>query len=156
MKTIKIIAIGIAASSLMFSACKKDDAKTDAKPSGSSIIVGKDWRLIGLTISIPGQPATDLFAQMDACDKDDLIEYLANGSVTDKAGATKCDPAEPDSQNGGTWALLNNDTQLRLINGDTSIYNIQELSANTMRGSMTELDPVSGVNYTTSFTFTKN
>jgi hypothetical protein len=156
MKTIKIIAIGIAASSLMFSACKKDEAKTDAKPSGSSIIVGKDWRLIGLTISVPGQPATDLYAQMDACDKDDLIEYLANGSLIDKAGATKCDPAEPDSQNGGTWALLNNDAQLRLINGDTTIINVQELSANTMRGYTAESDPVSDLIYTTSFTFTKN
>jgi hypothetical protein len=156
MKTIKIIAIGIAASSLMLTACKKEETKSDSKPTGSSIIVGKDWRLIGMTRSTPGAPADDIFAQLPACEKDDLIEYLANGSLIDKAGATKCDPAELDSEITGTWALLNNDAQLRLINGDTTIINVQELSANTMRGYTTDADPVSGLTYTTSFTFTKN
>jgi hypothetical protein len=156
MKTLKFIAIGIAASSLMFSACKKEETKSDPKPTGSSIIVGKDWRMIGWTLTVAGQSATDMFAQLPACEKDDLIEYLANGDVKEKAGATKCDPADPDFEIVSKWSFINNDNQLRLIDGDTTIINIQELSANTMRGYTTDADPVSGLTYTSSFTFTKN
>lgn len=156
MKNIKILAFGIVASALMFSACKKDDPKTDDKPSGSSLLTGKDWRLIGLTLTVSGIPPTDLYAQMDACDKDDLIEYLANGDVKEKAGATKCDPTEPDFSISGKWALLNNNAQLRIIDGDTTLLTLQELTATSLRGSMSDNDPVSGVTYTTSFTFTKN
>ena len=156
MKNFKFIAIGIAASTLLFSACKKDETTTEDKPSGSSVLTGKDWRMIGLTLTVTGAPATDLFAQMDACDKDDLIEYLANGDVKEKAGATKCDPADPDFSITGKWALLNNDAQLRIIDGDTTIVDVLELTATTLRGSTTDKDPVSGLTYVTSFTFTKN
>lgn len=154
MKTVKFFAIALAAITLSLSACKKDETTTETpKASGSSLLTGKDWRLTALTIVSPGG-SIDVFATFDACEKDDLQEFKADGTVLDKAGATKCDPADPDTEPGGFWTLLENDTKLRLIDGDTTLADIVELSATSLRVKIVEND--NGVTYTTNATFVKN
>lgn len=154
MKTIKFFAVVLAAITMSFSACKKDEATTETpKISGASLLTGKDWRITALTITSPGG-TIDVFSTLAACEKDDLLEYLANGTIVSKEGATKCDPADPDTEPGGFWALIDNDTKLRIIDGDTNIIDIIELSANTMRGKTVVND--NGSIFTTNFTFVKN
>ncbi len=154
MKFNKFLAIAMAATALTFSACSKDDKTEDPAPVDySANLTGKDWRITGLLLVSPGG-TIDVFAAMDACEKDDLIEFLAAGSVTNKAGATKCDPTDPDTEPGGSWALLNNGSQLRLIDGDTTIATVKELTASNMQLEMTENDM--GVIYTTKVTMVKN
>ena len=154
MKLNKFLAIAMAATALTFSACSKDDKEDDPTPVDySANLVGKDWRITGLLLVSPGG-TIDMFAAMDACEKDDLIEFLASGSMTDKAGATKCDPADPDSAPGGFWALLNNGSQLRIIDGDTSYASVKELTASSLKLEMTEDDM--GVTYTYKISMVKN
>lgn len=152
MKTIKLLALGLATSALMFTACKKED-KTTETTSKSTLLTGKDWRMIGLTLTSPSG-TVDIYATMDACDKDDLEEFLAAGTVVSKPGATKCDPAEPDSSPGGNWAFLNNESQLRVIDGDTTLMDITELTATSLKLKITEVD--AGITYYTNLTMTKN
>ncbi len=153
MKAIKYLAMGLALSSILFVGCKKSET-TATKVSGSSLLTGKDWRIIGIVQTVPGTPSLDIFAAMPACQKDDLEEFMSNGVVTDKAGASKCDPAEPDSAPGGFWALLNNDAQLRIINGDTTIANVKELTATSLKLELVLEDQ--GIVYTTNITMVKN
>jgi hypothetical protein len=157
MKFNKFLAIAMAATALTFSACSKDDDKTeDPTPTPidyNALITGKDWRVTGLLTVSPGG-TLDVFAAMPACEKDDLMEFLANSSITEKAGATKCDPADPDTQPGGFWALQNNGTKLRIIDGDTTYATVKELTATTMQLELVEEDM--GITYTTKITMVKN
>ncbi|MDZ4667833.1 MAG: lipocalin family protein [bacterium] len=154
MKFNKFLAIALAISALAFSACTKDKKTDDPTPANPSAnLVGKDWRVTSLLLVSPGG-TIDMYLAMDPCEKDDLIEFLAAGTVTNKAGATKCDPSDPNTEPGGSWALLNNGAQIRLIDGDTTIADVKELSATTFKLEMTENDM--GIVYTTKITFTKN
>jgi hypothetical protein len=154
MKTVKFLAIALAALTMSFSACKKEDGKTEApKVSGSTLLTGKDWRISAITVTSPGG-TIDIFATLDPCEKDDLMEFLANGNVVTKAGATKCDPTDPDTEPGGLWALLQSDTKFRVIDGDTTLFDVVELSATNFRVRSTEND--NGVIYTNNITFVKN
>jgi hypothetical protein len=154
MKTVKFLAIALAALSMSFSACKKEEEKTETpKVAGSTLLTGKDWRVSALTIVSAGG-TIDVLAAMQACEKDDLQEFMANGNIVNKAGATKCDPADPDTEPGGTWAFLDNDTKFRVIDGDTSIAEVVELTATKFRVKLVEND--NGTVYTTNATFVKN
>ncbi|MCG9880106.1 MAG: hypothetical protein MH472_05855 [Bacteroidia bacterium] len=154
MKTTKYFAIALAALAMSFSACKKDETTTETpKVSGASLLVGKDWRVTGITMTSPGG-TIDIFAAMDACDKDDLQEFLSTGNIIEKQGASKCDPSDPDTAPGGFWALLNNDTKLRIIDGDTTTADVVELTANNLRLRLVDNDM--GITYTTNITMVKN
>ncbi len=154
MKSIKFFAFALMSSALLFSACSKDEETTTPTVAGSTYLVGKDWRMIAATLATAGSPTVDMYAAMQPCEKDDLIEFLASGSVTMKEGATKCDPADPDTSPGGAWALLNSDKQLRIIDGDTTLMDVVELNASSLKVKVIEVDM--GVTYTTSYSFVKN
>lgn len=57
-----------------------------------------------------------------------MLKFNTDGTILEKAGATKCDPSEPDTQLGGVWTFLNNETKLRIIDGDTIIYDTTTLN----------------------------
>lgn len=154
MKATKLFAMAILASGLIFSSCKKDESSSNNNtPSAASNLTGKDWRMTGLTLTSPGG-TVDMWAAMDPCDRDDLFWFATDNTVTIKAGATKCDPTDPDTTPGGTWALMNGDTKLRIIDGDTTDMDVVEISATSLRTKTVEVDM--GVTYTTNYTFVKN
>jgi len=154
MKSIKFFAFVLLGSTMLFSACSKDETTTTNTVSGATNLTGKDWRMIASTLSTTGAPTVDMYAAMPPCEKDDLLEFLTSGLITEKEGATKCDPANPDTAPGGAWALLNSDKQLRIIDGDTTYLDIVELSATSLKVKMNEVD--NGTTYTYNFSFIKN
>lgn len=103
-----------------FSACNKDDDDDDVLKTPTEYLTAHSW----MTTSIEISPAPEIYAGivindlyeeitvlgqtfsfMEDCDKDDLIIFNTDGTVTDDAGATKCDPDEPQQTDGGTWVL---------------------------------------------------
>jgi hypothetical protein len=154
MKSIKYFAFALLSSALLFSACSKDESTTTPTVAGSTYLVGKDWRMIAATLSTAGVPTVDMFAAMQPCEKDNLLEFLTSGLITEKEGATKCDPTDPDTAPYGAWTLLNSDKQLRIIDGDTTLMDVVELNASSLKVKVVEVDM--GVTYTTSYSFVKN
>ncbi|MES2690623.1 MAG: lipocalin family protein [Bacteroidota bacterium] len=159
MKKLLIAAFAV---TLAFSACKddKDDA-TPATPgqTGSAALTGKDWRMTANTYVISGSGSddgtTDLFAEKEACEKDDLTRFNDDKTMTEKAGATKCDPSDPDSKPGGTWELMNNNTKLKVTDGnDPIIFDIVTLNETTL--TIKSIDTDAGVTSTINASFTKN
>ncbi|MBS1780449.1 MAG: lipocalin family protein [Bacteroidetes bacterium] len=94
----------ICAAVILFAACKKDNNSTTATPTPTpsktpkELIVGT-WAIQSVTTNDPGNPDP-----MPSCAKDDILTIKADGTCTADAGATKCDPSDPQSQN-GTWKL---------------------------------------------------
>lgn len=156
-----IIALCLLVAGMAFSGCsdKKDDPAPTTpapEPTKTELLTGKNWKLTAMT-SDPainwgtgGAMVTDLYAQMSACDKDDISVFNVNNTYTDDEGATKCDPADPQTTS-GTWVF--NTTQTIITLDGTDSYNIEALSSSSLKINQVYNDGTT--NYTFTMTFTK-
>jgi hypothetical protein len=84
----------------LFSSCKKDSTPTCdlnlTNISGTYKITSLIYKADATT------PETDVFLLYDACQKDDLFSFNANGTYVISEGATSCSPSNSDS---GNWSL---------------------------------------------------
>lgn len=146
-----------------------DDKKEEPTPTKSrtELLTNANWQLIAgtivppITIDLFGQTITisDIFdlEGSEPCTKDDLQIFNADGTITNDEGPSKCDAADPQTTSGGKWKLLESDSKLQIIDGDTTLISITELSATTLKGNTTmESEDMDGnpVNHTITFTFT--
>lgn len=151
--TLSVLTLATAASSFVFTSCKKDDE--DPKPkTRTELLTAKSWRVTAATASV-GATTQDLYASTPACSKDDFTKFNANKTTTFDEGATRCDPSDPQTS-AGAWDLTSGDTKL-LIQETTSstsgeLYEIVELSESTLK--IKQSDTANGVTYTINVTFT--
>lgn len=127
------------AAAFLFTACKDDD-DDDNKPAPSvEQRLARDWRTTSVVeeIYFNGNlvSSIDYFAFYEECDKDDIERILSNGTYALLEGDVKCDPADSDTIETGTWMLINNKS--KLVVADTSgwsdtlnIINLSTSSAN--------------------------
>lgn len=157
----KKLLIAACAVTLVFAACKDD--KDDATPSNSQTggtLTGIDWRMTANSMTITGagpfDGTTDMYAEMEDCEKDNLSRFNEDKTMVEKEGATKCDASDPDVKSTATWELLSNNTKLKVTptGGDELVFDIITLNANTLTVKMTETD--AGATSTITTTFTKN
>jgi hypothetical protein len=162
MKTLRFpLLLTLAAASLL-TACDKDKDQETVKPkTPTELLVGKNWMMTACTVSpalrlADGRVVTDYYATRNPHDRDDLWHFEKPNALKHDEGATKGDPAHPQSYD-GTWSLSQDDRVLRAtvpaLNYDNS-YDVQEISENTLRlsGVKTESD---GLQHTYTFTYTK-
>jgi hypothetical protein len=74
-------------------------------------------------------PTMDVYAQLQACEKDNIVKVQSNGTYTIDEGATKCNAADPQIAETGNWTFSNNETKLTFM-GET--FDIISLSATTL------------------------
>lgn len=110
---------------ITFSACKKDPP---APPTNTELI-SRNWKITAMTGTFPPLPAVDLYAQLQACEKDNIIKVQSNGTYTLDEGATKCNPTDPQIVETGNWSFASNETKLTIM-GET--FDIVSLSATTL------------------------
>lgn len=86
---------------LLFASCKKDE-KCEIKISK----VAGTYRVTAAKYKqTPASAEIDLFASLDACEKDDLEVLNENGSYTHQDAGTAC---SPNGTYSGTWTLNGN------------------------------------------------
>ena len=138
---------------VLFNSCKKEeDSNTDK-------LCGKYWVITEATVD-PSVPIVDeygniigytnnIFAQLDACNKDDVEKYNADGTlIWDVRG--KCDPGEIQSGS-GTWVFNSDGTTLaETVGNENFVYNIIELTNSKFKFSE-ELN-LGGINYILTIT----
>jgi hypothetical protein len=150
---IKILSLLGISALLMFAACSKDDddskgGSTTSTTGGvsNSAVVGT-WNITAMTVTVDmgGQDTTiDMLEDQEPCERDDLLKFNADNTILELAGATKCNPGDPDSEAGGTWALLSNNSKFRIIDGDTTLADIVSISATTFKLRFNEDDGSGG------------
>ena len=106
----------------------KDDDKDD--DSVKAKIVGT-WQLKSLTcdpaIDWFGTTVTNVYAQLPACIKDDLVIIQNNNTYLEDEGTSKCQNSDPQTVT-GTWALNPAQTILSVSrDGDTESWNLSNL-----------------------------
>lgn len=156
-----------AAMAFVFAACKDDSNNTPPtkEKTRTEMLTAGQWNLVSgaivppITMEIFGQTITisDFleFQGAEPCDKDDLVIFKADGTIVNDEGPTKCNDTDPQTSSGGNWALLENDSKLRIIDsGDTTMISITELTSTSMKGNTTmDLEDANGQTQTHTINF---
>jgi hypothetical protein len=122
------------------SSCKKDD---DDPATKTQTLSGKKFFIKSMPVDPPvdvlGNLVDDFITWMPDCSKDDFIIFNENGTFVNDEGATKCEPTDPQTEN-GTWVFLNNEKQIRLtVDGDAAqTMDIDELTNSKLKFSYSE------------------
>jgi Lipocalin-like domain len=123
---------------ILFTSCSKEDNDTPAPPTKSELL-SKTWILTDLTFEEAGikQSAFEFFPD---CYRDNLLTYAKAGTYQATEGATKCISDDPEVVEQGTWSLIENETKISQTSssGSQTIYFIEELTSNSLKGSYTE------------------
>ena len=138
LKTALFLAIG----AVSFSSCGDDDDSGGTPATNKTrtqLLIENSWRQTAYT-QTDGTQVTDLFTGSLPCDADDLLKFNAanntanNGTYEYNEGASKCDPADPQVFDTGTWAFAGTD-QLIVTDANGGVLNgtILELSDNTLK-----------------------
>lgn len=169
MKLLKISALCLvlAGSSLFLTNCKKDKKTEDTStptpapapaPTNTEKLTGKNFKITAMTvnpgINVMGTTITDLYAQMDACTKDNIFNFKTNNTYTEDEGPTKCDPADPQTLS-GAWVWNTDETVLTMTpQGDTPMsLTVLTNDGTTLKGKYTVVD--SGITYEYTITWSK-
>lgn len=145
----KLLTLAVAAFSLSLVSCKKDD-----DPTKKEMLTGKNWKVTAWTID-PALPVigSNFYNQLEACTKDDLTSFSADGKATFDEGATKCNVSDPQTTT-GTWALSTDEKTLSVTSdGETTSITIVSLSSSKFVGTFVQQE--GGVNYTNTLTWEK-
>ena len=155
MKKITLFGIALIATFAFFTSCSKDSTSTPTAESKTQKLVGKNWFMTAATIN-PGIPdgmggtINDIFAFFDDCEKDNFMNFNANGMYVIDEGISICDSTNSQTTP-GTWKFTNNETNLIL--DDSTAYGIEQIEASMMKLKMT--GNIGGSDQTITFTFTK-
>lgn len=130
MKLLKISAFVLTAA-LVLNACKKKDDNSNTGGSGSKKDILKSHSWVASDILVND---TSLWIIVQDCERDNVFTFKDNDVVTTDEGATKCDPADPQSTD-DVWKLLNNDTKIIWMEDTVDIL---EISSGKLRFGMTD------------------
>jgi Lipocalin-like domain len=110
-------------------ACKKDEAVVD----NTTLITTGKWKQISETTA-----GVDTYASFLACEKDNTLAFATTGTATFDEGATKCDPADAQTET-ATWAFSGTDKKtVVLTQGGFGItFTINELTTTSLKWQYT-------------------
>ncbi len=101
---------------LFFVACDKDDngvSNTDNLTSGQ-------WRIASSVAKFTFngvEQTVDVYGQLPDCQKDNLAEFQADGTLIADEGATKCSSNDPQEET-GTWEFAQDETHIIVMSDD--------------------------------------
>ena len=163
----KKIILSVAVLAVFFTGCKKkEDDPAPSTPSSKSkteLLTANTWIQTGATASKSvdydgdGNSSLDVFTQMDACEKDDFINFNNTNNTksgTINEGANSCD-ADPNDVNAFTWALNSTESILTLAASGFSVdMTLVEVTGTTLKLSY-ETEDDNGLEYIQTDTYSK-
>jgi hypothetical protein len=135
MKKLAFTLAALAMISTSFTSCKEDEKSLE------EVIVSGDWRISVAEVdtNTDGVWENDL----DACISDDVYTLQSGGALTIDEGATKCDPADPQTRT-GSWALTTGSVNIITLteNGLGLPFTVTSYTDNTINLSITLFFPM--------------
>ena len=147
-QNIQLIILLLVITSAIILSCKKDEDDNTPKTKTELLTAG-NWIYTSCIVSPAydyyggGNPVTDIYSIMKACEKDDFETFKTNGIWEYNQGATKCDQSSPQIELSEPWSFTSNET--KVLVGTTECI-ILELTTTTLKLQYTFED--SGVTYT--------
>jgi hypothetical protein len=106
-----------------FTACKKTSVHVK---TNTELLTQSSWKFDNARVN-----GADVSAFLQACQKDNTLLFVSNGTGTVDEGPTKCNSGDPQTTP-FTWGFLSNETVLHistiLFTGGSSDFNIVALS----------------------------
>lgn len=166
----RIVGIALLASLVFAVGCKSDegDPPAPADKTKTDMATEGSWRVNGgtivpsITIDIQGNVITvddfwDLLAfqgggTVQDCDKDNLMFLHRDSTVVLDEGPTKCDMGDPQTEPGGLWFFVENETKVKFSSfpfdptGAPQTLDIETLSSTNLDLQMVYefIDPIGG------------
>lgn len=141
---------------ILASACQQGEDIINP-PTSEEILADNPWVYTTHTIE-PGMiqgnfVITDLYAQLDSCDQDDLYSFSSTGVFNLEQGDIRCTPNSDQIIDNGTWSVSSDETELLLDFSalDDNTYEISELDRKQMVLLRKYTD--NGINFTETLTF---
>ncbi|MET0465953.1 MAG: hypothetical protein ABW007_22520 [Chitinophagaceae bacterium] len=108
-----------------FQSCKKDK-----EPNRTELLTAKPWRMIsGVLIDAAGNES-DMYSGLKGCEQDNEFTFTADFVHEHREGATKCDPADPQTIYFASWKFLDNESVVEISAGSQRVeYKIVSLTA---------------------------
>jgi|SRR5882724_3056870 len=127
-KQILSLVFCLAISIIFFSGCQKND-NTTTPPAGKTktqLVTQSTWKFSSATVS-----GSDVSAFLQACQKDNILTFVAAGTGTVDEGPSKCNSGDPQT-NPFTWNFASSETILHisavLFAGGSSDFTLVTLS----------------------------
>jgi hypothetical protein len=113
---------------LILSCSKSDNNNSPLSEKGKKLVAG-EWQISGYTAKTTymGQDTIiDLYPSMAACEKDNVVRFLSNGTLIEDEKSNLCFGQSQVSQ--FPWALLNNDTRIALVDSNPDTFDIIQIT----------------------------
>ena len=125
----------------------------------AQLLTDGDWQLSTVTIDPPvvvdGVVITNYYGQMYEYDKDNILSFQTNGTLTTDEGATKEFPSDPQTKS-GSWLLSADEQELTVwTSEDTIVYGLVAVSEAAMTLTYSQRDTATQINYTLTAGFVK-
>jgi hypothetical protein len=138
--------VAICCGILLFAACKKSDDNKDNSNTTTTtpqsaiakLLEAGKWEMSAetATLNYMGKDTTiDVYKDLQACEKDDFVLFIDNGTSTKDENTNVC-TGKPQVMT-ITWALLNNDTRLALVDSNPDTFDL-DLSSTQMKIKQTK------------------
>ncbi len=141
MKKIAKKITGLVTAMVILSSCKKDK-----EISQTELLTKQPWKLTAfIQKNLTTGAEQDNFAPMSTCYKDDNYVYKPDMSFEANAGAVKCNAADPQVFQSGSWRFTNNETILETtITSGNSAGSVFEYSITSVTGTTLKMHTVQG------------
>jgi len=134
MKNLKSFAVLFIA--LSFASC--DNFNIDI-PTNDDLADTK-WELVSFIVE-DADGANETIGDMDACELDNVLVFKGNSTFAFDEGLTKCDPNDPQIEDGGIYLLSEDQTGLILtMEDEVTAMEVLELSGTTLKLQVDESD----------------
>jgi len=158
----KKIILSVAILSLFVLACKKkkdDPAPTTTTKTTAQYLTAHTWKTSGAVSNVPidadddsSTPnTTDIWGSEDACDKDDVVSFAANGTGTYTDAGITCSSTTVQNF---TWALSNNVITISFTGGSQTLT-IVSVDDNTLKIALPADTDDNNVSYIETDTYSK-
>jgi hypothetical protein len=112
--------------SLLFTSCDKKDDDTTTSKTKTELLSTGTWRFSGATVA-----GADASAYLQACQKDNILTFVSNGTGSLDEGSAKCNSGDAQT-NPFTWAFQSNETVIyvstTLFTGGSNTFNLVSLT----------------------------
>jgi hypothetical protein len=110
--------------------CSKNNDDDSTAKTNTELITQSTWKFSDAKVG-----GFSVAAALKACEKDNTVTLVANGTGTADEGATKCNVGDPQNTP-FTWTFQSNETVLNvstiLFTGGSSTFTIVSLSESTL------------------------
>lgn len=121
------------------------------EPTTAELLTDGRWQMRSLTINpgviVSGVVITDYYSQLYEYDKDNILQFKADGTYIIDEGATKEFPSDPQTRQ-GNWLLSANEDKLTVwVSADTLVYDLLTVTEDLLEVRYAQRDTSTNINY---------